>query len=133
MINRSFVADKIFNDTKLLEQVNGIIHPKVAKHFARWVTKQDAVYCIKEAAILFENGGYEHCDLTVLVTAPIKERVRRVLERDNTTQKAIEARMANQWSDSKKEKLADIIIVNDDLAATQNAVEQVHKKIVSNS
>lgn len=133
LINRSFVADKIFNDMKLLEQVNRIIHPKVAKHFARWVKKQDAIYCIKEAAILFENGGYENCDLTILVTAPLKERVRRVLERDNTTREAIEARMANQWSDSKKEKLANIIIVNNDLAATRRTVNEVHKKIVSGS
>ena len=39
--------------------------------------KQDAPYCIKEAAILFENGGFTQCDATILVTAPTKLKDRK--------------------------------------------------------
>src|SRR5690606_4065952 len=48
-LNRAYVADKIFNDTALLQAVNKIIHPRVATHFKRWASKQKAVYVIKEA------------------------------------------------------------------------------------
>ncbi len=129
-LNRKFVADKIFKDTGLLQKVNEIIHPKVAQHFQRWLKKQEGAYCIKEAAILFENGGYKECDLTILVTAPKEERIKRVLLRDKTTKKAIAERMANQWEDEEKEKLADIIIRNTSLSTTRKQVKKIHFSLI---
>lgn len=49
--NRSFIASKVFQDKKLLEELNGIIHPAVARHYEQWLAKQSAVYIIYEAAI----------------------------------------------------------------------------------
>ena len=57
--NRSFIAAKVFQDKKLLEQLNAIIHPAVARHFKQWLAKQSSVYIIYEAAILFEKGSYK--------------------------------------------------------------------------
>ena len=128
-LNRKFVADKIFNDKALLEAVNGIIHPKVASHFRKWVAKQNTPYVIKEAAILFENGSYKDCDLVILVTAPKKIRIARVMARDNTSETEIEQRMNNQWTDEEKRKLADIVIENIDLLATQKEVETIHHSL----
>jgi dephospho-CoA kinase len=125
-LNRKFVADKIFNDKFLLDAVNAVIHPKVAAHFKKWVSKQKATYVIKEAAILFENGSYKDCDMVILVTAPKQMRINRVMARDNTSKAEIEQRMNNQWSDEKKLKLADIIIENIDLKTTKNKVEAIH-------
>lgn len=125
-LNRKFVADKIFNDKFLLEAVNAVIHPKVAAHFRKWVSKQKATYVIKEAAILFENGSYKNCDMVILVTAPKQVRITRVMARDNTSKTEIEQRMNNQWSDEKKLKLADFIIENIDLKTTKNKVEAIH-------
>jgi len=130
-LNRKFVAHKIFNDKELLLQVNNIIHPKVARHFKRWVGKQEGTYCIKEAAILFENGGYKQCDATILVTAPVAQRVQRVLQRDNTTIAAIEDRISNQWSDDEKLDLADFHIENIDLDVTKARVEELHQLILN--
>lgn len=129
-INRKFVADKIFTNSELLKKVNTIIHPKVATHFKRWMAKLDAPYCIKEAAILFENGSYKQCDLNILVTAPIELRIQRVLERDETSRPAIQDRISNQWDDEKKLKLADFHIENIDLDATQEQVGALHSLIL---
>jgi dephospho-CoA kinase len=126
-LNRKFVADKIFADTKLLNAVNAIIHPEVAIHFKKWASKQKLNYVIKEAAILFENGGYKDCDLVILVTAPKALRIERVKQRDNASSTEIEQRMNNQWSDSKKEKLADIIIENIDMEVTRAEIKKIHK------
>lgn len=126
-LNRKYVADKIFADTKLLNAVNAIIHPEVAIHFKKWASKQKSNYVIKEAAILFENGGYKDCDLVILVTAPKALRIERVKQRDNASSTEIEQRMNNQWSDSKKEKLADIIIENIDLEVTRAEIKKIHK------
>ncbi len=132
-LNRKFVADKIFNDKILLESVNAVIHPRVAAHFRKWASKQKAAYVIKEAAILFENGGYKECDLVILVSAPKAVRIARVMARDNASALEIEQRMKNQWSDKEKQKLADIIIENIDLKTTREKVLIIHKSLNKSS
>ena len=128
VLNRGYVASKVFNDPDLLDKVNKIIHPKVAAHFKRWLKKQQGAYCIKEAAILFENDGYKQCDLTILVVSPKYERIRRVIARDRISEKEVLERIKNQWSDEKKSKLADIIIENIDLNSTKIRVLDIHTK-----
>jgi len=130
-LDRAYVASIIFNDPKILQQVNSIIHPKVAAHFKRWVKRQEGPYCIKEAAILFENEGYKQCDLTILVIAPRETRIQRILQRDTASAEQIEQRMANQWSDEKKIPLADFVIENTDLSATQAQVKQIHERLIN--
>lgn len=130
-INSKFVAEIVFNDKEALQQLNAIIHPKVGQHFKRWLKKQNAPYCIKEAAILFENGGFEQCDYTILVVAPREERIKRVAKRDGSEAKAIEARMQNQWTDEQKIPLADYIIENTILSETKRAVAKLHRTLLA--
>lgn len=130
-LNRAFVADKIFNDKELLWAVNEVIHPKVAEHFKKWAQRQKAPYVIKEAAILFENGGYKQCDAVILVTAPKDDRIARVMARDNTTKAEIEQRMDNQWPDKEKQRLAHFVIHNIAMEATRKRVADIHKSLLS--
>ncbi len=131
VLNREFVAKKIFGDKDLLQKVNAIIHPKVGQHFRRWLKKQDAPYCIKEAAILFESGSYKDCDYIILVTAPKEIRIERVMQRDTTTREAIENRMANQWDDEKKRTLSHFYIKNTDLSVTKKQVKEIHNSLLN--
>lgn len=129
-LNKSFIAGKIFNDKSLLEQMNSIVHPKVASHFKRWLKKQTAPYVIKEAAIIFENGSYKSLDLTITVVAPENIRIKRVIERDNSTAEKVEAIIKNQWSDSEKVKLSDFVIENISLEDTKLQVKKIHQEIL---
>ena len=135
-LNRAFIAGQVFSDKSLLQKLNNIVHPAVEKDFQSWIleeSKSSAKYVIKEAAILFENGGYKKCDYTILVTAPKEERIQRVIERDHTNRQAVLDRIKNQWSDSKKVLLADFIIRNKDLEETSLIVNKIHNKIISSS
>ena len=118
-LNRPFLADIIFKDKSYLQKMNAIVHPKVAKHFKKWVEKQDAPYIIKEVAILFENNSYKQCDFIITVTAPMKLRIERLLERDNTSIEKIQNIMENQWSDTEKIKLSHFVIENISLEKKQ--------------
>ncbi|MDA0176870.1 Dephospho-CoA kinase [Mesoflavibacter sp. HG96] len=129
-LNRLFIAQQIFNDKKLLNAMNAIVHPKVASHFKRWVNKQDSPYVISEAAILFENGSYKKYDFIITVTAPENIRLQRVIKRDNSNKQKVEAIMANQWSDQEKIKRSDFVIENIDLEQTKIQVRKIHKKIL---
>src|SRR5690554_8032526 len=43
-LDRKYMADKIFNDSALLQKVNQIVHPRVEEHFQSWKKKQNAPY-----------------------------------------------------------------------------------------
>lgn len=116
-LNRPKLAELIFNDFKLKEKVNGIIHPAVREHFKAWILKQKSDIIFNEAAILFETGAYQSYDKMILVTAPEAVRINRVQQRDGSAETDIKSRMQNQWSDDQKIPLADYVITNDDKEA----------------
>jgi dephospho-CoA kinase len=131
-LNKPFIANIIFNDKSYLQKMNAIIHPRVARHFEKWVKKQNTPYVIKEVAILFENGGHKKCDAVITVTAPKEIRVKRLLNRDNTTLEKIEAIMKNQWTDEQKLELSDYSIENITLENTKKQVSKIHAQIIGN-
>lgn len=128
-LNRSYVASKVFSDQELLFGLNAIVHPAVDVDFQEWYKKQDTPYVIKEAAILFENGGYLKCDYMIVVTAPIDVRVKRVSERDKITPNEVFDRIRNQWSDARKISLSDAVIENISLSGLKYRVEILHNHL----
>lgn len=130
LLNRPYIASKVFNSKKMLSSLNAIVHPAVRKHFQDWVAAQNAPYVMQEAAILFENGGYNLCDFTILVTAPLKERIARTIKREGTTENEVIKRMKAQWSDDRKAAMADVVVENIKLEEAKNAVSRIHTHIM---
>ncbi len=125
-LNRSFLAQQIFNNDSLRLQVNAIIHPQVRKAFSDFCTSHKSDFIFNEAAILIETGAYKNLDHLVLVTAPEEIRVRRVISRDKTTDKEVLQRMSKQWNDDQKRPFASFEIVND---GRQPLLEQVESML----
>jgi dephospho-CoA kinase len=128
---RSAVAEFVFSDKKLLDELNKIIHPAVREKYRIWCLEQaGSPYTIYEAAILFESGHYKEMDKIICVTAPDEMRIRRVMERDGVTREEVKKRMANQWDESRKIELADFVIRNDETKSVIQQVLEVHKVLV---
>lgn len=130
-LNRSYIAEKVFNDSELLAKLNNIVHPVVRQDFIDWTKNQESCYVIQETALLFENKSQELYDDVILVTAPKEVRIERVLGRDNSTREQVKARMNNQLDDEIKLELANFIIENTDLERTREKVLQVHASILT--
>lgn len=112
-LDRRKVSKLVFANSNLLGKLNSIIHPAVAQEFENWCTQNSSSPLVfKEAAILFETGAYRGLHKTILVTAPVELRVKRVVERDGVGESDVMARMANQLPDEEKCKLADFVIDN---------------------
>jgi len=131
VLDRGYVAAQVFNSAEKLEKLNRIVHPAVAIDFENWKKLQNSPYVIYEAAILFEKGGNKKCDAVILVTAPYKERIKRIQSRDKSSIEEIEARMKHQWSDSEKRRLADFEIKNADIAKTKKQFKKLHEILLS--
>jgi len=129
-LNRPYLANKIFSDQSLLQKMNQIVHPQVAKHFKSWMKRQTSDYVIKEVAIIFEHNKQAEYDLIITVTADREERMQRVLKRDGSSRAKIEAIMANQLEDSEKIKHSHYVINNTTLKAAEAQVITTHNSIL---
>lgn len=122
--NRKYVAEKVFNDAELLDQLNHLIHPAVKIDFENWVKLQKSEFVFKETALLFELKLNLQCYKSLLITADDNQRIKRTMDRDGKTYREVEAVMQKQMPEKDKIKLADYIIYNNsDLETLQVATE----------
>lgn len=112
-LNKKLLASKIFQDEKLRQEVNEIIHPEVKRDFFKWAEQQHAKFCAIESAILFESRFDKFVDVTLMVYAPEEIRIQRVLQRDNSTREEIAGRIHSQMPDEIKRDRCDYVIYND--------------------
>lgn len=129
-IDKNYIAQKVFNNKDLLNQLNVIIHPAVKQDFINFKNKfSPQTLIIKETALLFEASINKELDYSILVTAPTELKISRVLKRSGIPKTEIEARMNAQWNDERKAQMANFIITNDDKSALIPQVITVFNKL----
>lgn len=126
LYDRKFVGNLVFNNTELLNQLNGIIHPAVAQDFKNWVLKQKNYLIFKETALLFELKLNLQCYKSLLITADDNIRAKRVMDRDNKTYREVMTIMEQQMPEKEKIKCADYVIYNNtDLQDLEEQTQEV--------
>lgn len=113
ILNRKYLADRVFSDPRQLATLNHLVHPATIRDAREWMERQTAPYVIKEAALIFETGSDEDLDKVIGVYSPAALRVRRVMERDGVTREEVISRMDRQISETVKMRLCDYVINND--------------------
>jgi len=130
--DREQLASIVFQDPKALDYINSLIHPLVRYDFDLWTqSKQESVYVIEEAAILFETDAYKLLDFTITITAPEDLRIKRVMNRDGVNRESVLSRIRNQMDEKERIKLADAVIVNDDTVLVIPQVVELHQKLLN--
>ncbi len=130
-LDRKYIASIIFNDKSKLEKMNGIVHPAVWMDGERWNEEhKSAPYTLKEAALLFESGGYQLMDRMICVFTPKETRMERVMSRDNANEAEVLARMDKQWDDEKKIELSDFVIHNYEGHSLIKQVLEIHQQLI---
>lgn len=132
-LNKKYISTRIFTDSSLLEKMNQIVHPAVAKDFLAWEEKQKAPYVIQETALIFENDKQDFYDFIILVTAPVEHRLERVIKRDGSSKKEVMDRLQNQLQDDQKIPLSDCVLENIQLEDTRRKVKEIHTALLDNS
>lgn len=132
-LNRKWLADRIFHQPALLQQVNALVHPRTIADSRQWMQQQHSSYALKEAALIFESGAQKDLDIVIGVYAPAALRIQRVMQRDNVTREDVLARMKKQIDESIKMRLCDIVIHNDEQASVMEQVLRVHRELLARS
>lgn len=131
-LNRKHIAGIVFNNDAQLAKLNAIVHPATFRAFDDWLPQHlNAPYILKEAALLFESDSYKLCNKTILVTAPLAMRVKRVMNRDGLNEAEILKREAKQFTEEKKTGLSDFMIKNDNVELVIPQVVKLHQLFLS--
>ncbi|MDB0020773.1 dephospho-CoA kinase [bacterium] len=113
ILNTNLLSSIVFSNPTKIEQLNNLVHPKVAENFNQWIGENNnQPILVKEAAILIESGAYLNMDKIILVVSKKSTRINRVSKRDNSDLESIEKRINFQLTDNEKIKYADYIIEN---------------------
>lgn len=133
-LNRPYLADKVFNNESELQKLNSLVHPAVFKDTATWFqANSDAAYVLYESAILLTSGSAKMLNKIITVHAPEEMRIERVLQRDNTDEEHVRARMKNQLSESEMLEKADYVIYNDNSQSVISQILKLHKELNNQS
>ena len=117
VLNRKKLGSIVFADAQALLDLNTITHKAVKEEVLRRLESGPKLAAI-DAIALFEGGLAELCHVTVAVTAPVEDRVARLMKRDGIPEDYARSRIAAQHEeDWFREKCGYILENNSNLDA----------------
>ncbi len=111
-LQRKKLGAIVFADENALLELNRITHGAIKAEVQRRLEAKPSLAAI-DAIALLEGGLAELCDLTVAVTAPTEERVRRLMARDGISEDYARSRIAAQHDEAWFRRRCDHVLVND--------------------
>lgn len=133
-LNRKLLAEIVFGNEEKLLKLNSLVHPVVFKDNESWnqvLANKGYPYTLKEAALLVETGSYKTLDKLIVVTAPLQDRIARVMARDAATYDQVTARIKAQLPEEEKVKLADYVIDNNQIMDLVPQVTKIHVDLMN--
>ncbi len=114
-LDRRRLGEVVFADAALRQELEGIVHPEVARLFAEALnqhreTDDVVVYSVP---LLVELGMADAFDVVVVVVADARTRVERVARDRGLDPREVRARIAAQVSDDDRSRVAGVLLDND--------------------
>lgn len=114
MLDRAALAEIVFNDPAARERLNAILHPHIRRlAMEREAHAKPGQLSVHVVPLLFETGYDRLVERSVLIVAPLEQRIARVVERDHIDEARVRARMAAQMAPEQARERAAFIIEND--------------------
>ena len=112
ILDRKKLGAIVFADENALLNLNRITHGAVRKEVLKRLESKPTLAAI-DAIGLFEGGLAPLCDVTVAVTAPVEDRIRRLMARDGISEAYARARIDAQHDDAWFAGKCDYVLSND--------------------
>ena len=134
-VDKKKLARIAFQDEDHQQRLNYVVHPHIHnaidKSFNEILDQNNHQLFIVDAALIYESGYDAHLDYVIVVTAQLKHRMERALNRNTLTREEILKRIEFQWPEEDKTSLADFVIHNDGTEAELNdQIVELFKKLV---
>ena len=112
LLQRKKLGSLVFADEQALQDLNRITHGAVKNEVLCQLESAPKLAAI-DAIGLFESGLADVCDVTVAVTAPVEDRVHRLMARDGITEGYARSRIAAQHDDAWFREKCGYVLEND--------------------
>lgn len=122
-IDRKRLAELVFQDSDELAKLEAIVHPAVIARVAQIRhSLPESTVVVYDTPLLFEKNLQGQFDKVLIVVTDSEHRKARLIERGLEI-RDIEARIANQATDSQRRTVADFVIENN------GSPEQLHDQV----
>ena len=121
----------VFSDPRKLSLLNQTVFPFIAERYETVRRSYETAGCqglLLDAPTLFESGLDRSCDCLIAVIADHKEKVKRIMARDNRTEENALRLLSNQHSDDFFRKHCQYVIDNSENDDPEKQVIDVLKK-----
>ncbi len=134
-IDRKALAARVFKEHGSLKSLEAILHPRMRRTFekaiARAGRRREASAVVLDAAVLFEAGWDDLCDVVVFVDAPPEVREARVKQSRGWSAEAMADREKAQMPIDTKRAKSDFVLENaSDEAALSSSLEPLWQKLI---
>ena len=111
-LDRQTLGKLVFGDAKAMGKLNAIVFPAIGAAVEGQIRVCTGRGVVVDAINLLERGLGERCDWTFAITAPVEDRVKRIMARDNISEAYARSRIAAQKSDSFYRKRCTMVLEN---------------------
>jgi dephospho-CoA kinase len=124
-INRSKLADIIFNDASRRKILEAILHPGIRKRMHEFCEKSGSAYCILEIPLLIETGQFQEMDRVIVITCDPEIRRQRLQQQRSIGPQKFDQIVEAQLDDAHRRIHADDVVSND------GTVEQLTTRVTA--
>ena len=113
VIDRQALGRRVFGEPAALKRLEAILHPLVREAERRFIARarrQRRRLVVLDIPLLYETGGESRCDMVLVVSAPRRIQLARVMARPGMTAERLAGIEARQMPDAEKRRRADIVI-----------------------
>jgi dephospho-CoA kinase len=125
-LDRALIARKFFRSPSLRKKWEGLLHPWVRRRLRRAVRRHRRGVLVLDVPLLFETGMDDLADKTVVVWAPQKKCLSRLLRRGVPRAEALR-RLHAQMPPREKSRRADHVV--DNSSSRRRLASQVRRLI----
>lgn len=131
-VSREALKGLIKHNSGLLEQLEAVIHPLVARDREHFFDKhQTEEIVLLDIPLLFENGSEQQMDVVVVVSTSADIQKQRVLARGTMDEATFELILSKQLPDADKRKRADHVIETTSIEYAREQVQNILQDIRS--
>jgi dephospho-CoA kinase len=131
-VDRAKLSAALLSTEDGFARLEALVHPLVRQAQWRFLEEQETIgraLCVLDIPLLFETGGDQLMDVTIVASAPADIQAARVLTRPGMTPAKLDAIRTRQLPDAEKRARADFVV--DTGAPWEETQAQVDKLLES--
>ncbi len=112
-LDRTALGSRVFTDSGARQRLNEIVHPLVGERVDELMTAAEpAAIVVNDVPLLAENGLAPAYHLVVVVEAPERLRIARLVRDRGLSESDAWSRLSSQAGDAERRAVADVVLAN---------------------